>query len=104
MEAAKGKLKVIVHVGGMSQVQCAELAAHAQAIGADMIAAMAPCFFKPGSVDELIGFFKPIAASASRLPFYYYNMPSITGVSCRYTSSYRGQEANSQSGGSQVYS
>ena len=39
------------------------------------------CFFKPGSVDELIGFFKPIAASASRLPFYYYNMPSITGVS-----------------------
>ncbi len=49
-EAAKGKLKVIVHVGGMSQVQCAELAAHAQAIGADMIAAMAPCFFKPGSV------------------------------------------------------
>lgn len=81
MEAAKGKLKVIVHVGGMSQVQCAELAAHAQAIGADMIAAMAPCFFKPGSVDELIGFFKPIAASASRLPFYYYNMPSITGVS-----------------------
>ncbi len=81
MEAVKGKLKVIVHVGGMSQVQCAELAAHAQAIGADMIAAMAPCFFKPGSVDELIGFFKPIAASASRLPFYYYNMPSITGVS-----------------------
>ena len=46
-----------------------------------MIAVMAPCFFKPGSVDELIGFFKPIAASASRLPFYYYNMPSITGVS-----------------------
>lgn len=47
MEAAKGKLKVIVHVGGMSQVQCAELAAHAQAIGADMIAAMAPCFSSP---------------------------------------------------------
>lgn len=79
--AVKGKLKVVVHVGGMSQIQCAELAAHAQSIGADMIAAMAPSFFKPESVDDLINFFKPIAASAPELPFYYYNMPSITGVS-----------------------
>lgn len=78
--AVKGKLKVIVHVGGMSQVQCSELAAHAQAAGADMIVAMAPCFFKPESVDDLISFFKPIAAAAPKLPFYYYNMPSITGV------------------------
>lgn len=81
VEAVAGKLKVIVHVGGMSQVQCAELAAHAESIGADMTAAMAPCFFKPDSVNDLISFFKPIAASASSLPFYYYNMPSVTGVS-----------------------
>lgn len=81
VESVGGKLEVIVHVGGMSQVQCSELAAHAQAIGADRIAAMAPCFFKPESVDDLIHFFKPIAASAPKLPFYYYNMPSITGVS-----------------------
>lgn len=47
VRAVKGKLKVIVHVGGMSQPQCSELAAHAQATGADMIAAMAPSFFKP---------------------------------------------------------
>lgn len=81
VRAVKGKLKVIVHVGGMSQPQCSELAAHAQATGADMIAAMAPSFFKPETVDDLIKFFKPIAASAPELPFYYYNMPSITGVS-----------------------
>lgn len=81
VEAVKGKLKVVVHVGGMSQIQCAELATHAQSIGADMIAAMAPSFFKPESVEDLICFFKPIAASAPKLPFYYYNMPSITGVS-----------------------
>lgn len=81
VKAAAGRLKVAVHVGGMSQPQCAELAAHAQAIGADVIAAMAPCFFKPGSVKDLIDFFKPVAAAAPELPFYYYNMPSITGVS-----------------------
>lgn len=81
VNAAKGKLKVIVHVGGMSQMQCIDLASHAQSIGADMIAAMAPCFFKPSSIKELIDFFNPVAAAANRLPFYYYNMPSITGVS-----------------------
>ncbi|MCI5663569.1 MAG: dihydrodipicolinate synthase family protein [Mediterranea sp.] len=81
VNVAKGKLKVIVHVGGMSQMQCIDLASHAQSIGADMIAAMAPCFFKPTSIKELIDFFSPVAAAANRLPFYYYNMPSITGVS-----------------------
>lgn len=80
VKAAAGRMKVAVHIGGMSQPQCAELAAHAQAIGADVIAAMAPCFFKPGSIEDLIAFFKPIAAAAPELPFYYYNMPSITGV------------------------
>lgn len=79
--AAKGRFKVIVHVGGMSQPDCVELAAHAASVGADMIAAMAPGFFKPASVKDLVGFFKPVAAAAPELPFFYYNMPSITGVS-----------------------
>lgn len=39
-----------------------------------------PLFFKPGTVDELVDFFAPICHSAAGLPFYYYNMPSITGV------------------------
>lgn len=81
VEKGGNKLKIAVHVGGLSLPQSIELAAHAQYIGADMIAAMAPTFFKPQSVNDLISFFKPIAAAAPNLPFYYYNMPSITGVS-----------------------
>lgn len=81
VKAARGRFKVIVHVGGMSQPECVALAAHAQMIGADMIAAMAPGFFKPATVADLVDFFKPVAAAALSLPFYYYNMPSITGVS-----------------------
>ncbi|WP_289856766.1 dihydrodipicolinate synthase family protein [uncultured Duncaniella sp.] len=81
IKAAYGRMKVVVHVGGMSQPQCMELSAHAQTAGADAIAAMAPCFFKPSCVQDLIDFFKPVAAAASGIPFYYYNMPSITGVS-----------------------
>lgn len=77
----KGKIKIIVHVGGTSMFQSMELARHAQEIGADMIAAIAPFFFKPEKVEDLIAFFKPVAAAADKLPFYYYNMPSISGVS-----------------------
>lgn len=41
---------------------------------------MAPYFFKPQTAAELVAWFTPIANSNS-LPFYYYNMPSMSGVS-----------------------
>jgi N-acetylneuraminate lyase len=80
VSSARGRLKIIVHVGGTSLPQSVELASHAQEIGADCIAAMAPYFFKPATVSALIDFMEPVAASAPALPFYYYNMPSMTGV------------------------
>ncbi len=79
--AASGRFKVIAHVGSNSQFEAMELAHHAAEKGADAIGAMAPCFFKPNSVKDLVDFFAPIAQSAEALPFYYYNMPSMTGVS-----------------------
>ena len=82
---AKGKLKVIVHVGGNCQQQSIELAQHASEIGADGIAAIAPCFFKPQTTSDLIDFFVPVAAAAKEIPFYYYNMPAMTGVDLSVT-------------------
>lgn len=81
VKSANGRFKVIAHVGSNSLPEAAELAKHAQEVGADAIGAMAPSFFKPGSVKDLVDFFTPIAHAASELPFYYYNMPSMTGVS-----------------------
>ncbi|WP_278624934.1 dihydrodipicolinate synthase family protein [Parabacteroides gordonii] len=81
IKSANHRFKVIAHVGSNSQFEAIELARHAAKAGADAIASMAPCFFKPESVKELIAFFAPIAESAKELPFYYYNMPSMTGVS-----------------------
>lgn len=81
VKTAQGRFKVIAHVGSNSMHEAMELAAHAQEIGADAVGAMAPCFFKPATVRDLVAFFAPIAASAAELPFYYYNMPSMTGVS-----------------------
>ena len=53
----------------------------AQASGADAIGAMAPIFFKPASVDELIDWFALIIEPAPETPFYFYDIPSMTGVS-----------------------
>ena len=78
--SAAKRFKVIAHVGSNCQRDAMELASHAAQTGADAIASIAPSFFKPGTVDELVDFFAPICRAASELPFYYYNMPSITGV------------------------
>ena len=80
VKEAKGRFKVIAHVGDNCQRNAIELARHAAENGAWGIGAIAPNFFKPASVEELIRFFKPIAAAAPEIPFYYYNMPAMTGV------------------------
>ncbi|WP_298647763.1 dihydrodipicolinate synthase family protein [uncultured Proteiniphilum sp.] len=81
IRASKGDVRVIAHVGSNSQRESVELARHAAEAGAWGIGSIAPGFFKPASVRDLVDFFKPVAAAASELPFYYYNMPSMTGVS-----------------------
>lgn len=81
IKSANGRFKVIAHVGSNSINEAIELARHAQEVGADAIGAMSPCFFKPACVADLVDFFTPIAHAAEKLPFYYYNMPSMTGVS-----------------------
>jgi len=79
-QATKGTLKHIVHVGANSIVEARELAAHAQSIGADAIGAMPPCFFRPG-LEGVIAYCEAVASAAPKLPFYYYHIPSMTGVS-----------------------
>lgn len=78
--AAPG-FKVLVHVGHTCIEDSKALAADAQAAGAAGIAAMAPLYFKPGSVAALATYCAEIAAAAPRLPFYFYHIPSMTGVS-----------------------
>ncbi|MFA7583694.1 MAG: dihydrodipicolinate synthase family protein [Proteiniphilum sp.] len=85
IKQGEGGFKIIAHVGSDNQREAMELARHAAAQGADGIGCIAPSFFKPEKVKDLIDFFAPIAASAPQLPFYYYNMPSMTGVNLSVT-------------------
>lgn len=81
VDASKNKLSVFVHVGHNSLTEARELAAHAQAIGADYVSATPPAYFKVESVDMLVDSLKMIASGAPDLPLYYYHIPSLTGVS-----------------------
>jgi N-acetylneuraminate lyase len=73
-------LGVIAQIGTNSQPDAVELAKHAAALGVDAISAHAPCYFKPASIEELIDYFVPIADAASETPFYFYDIPQMTGV------------------------
>ena len=73
-------MRLFVHVGHNSLTECQRLARHAQAIGADAVAAIAPGFFKPAGISGLVEWCASIAAVAPALPFYFYHMPSMSGV------------------------
>ncbi|XP_052056732.1 N-acetylneuraminate lyase [Apodemus sylvaticus] len=75
--------QVVIHVGALNLKESQELAQHAAEIGADGIAVIAPFFFKSQNKDALISFLREVAAAAPALPFYYYHIPSVTGVKIR---------------------
>lgn len=79
-EVVAKRIRIIAHVGGTCQQECIELARHAASLEVDAVAAVAPYYFKPATVDDLIAFYQPIANVLGDIPFYTYHMPSITGV------------------------
>lgn len=80
VQATRGRVPVILQVGHTSLVEAQELAAHAQAIGADAISAVPPFYFKPATLDANVRCMAQIAGAAPDLPFYYYHIPQMTGV------------------------
>lgn len=78
---AKGSpLKLVVHVGANSLTDARTLAAQAQRLGAAAISAVAPSYFKPGSLRTLVDCCREVAAAAPATPFYYYDIPPMTGI------------------------
>lgn len=86
IDVAAGRLKVIVHAGANCLAEAAMLATHAQDIGADAVASISPCYFKPANVQLLVESVQQIAKACPQLPFYYYHIPSLTGVDFPMTS------------------
>jgi len=72
--------KIFVHIGSCNILEAAEMAEHAQANGADGIAMVPTFYFRPRTLNDLVEQCKYVASAAPELPFYYYNIPSLTGV------------------------
>lgn len=80
-EVAKGTpMRLVVHVGSNCLGDAKALAEQAQELNAVAVAALAPSYFKPRKVDLLVEWCAAIAAAAPGLPFYFYDIPSMTGV------------------------
>ncbi len=79
-KADSSDFKVIVHIGSTSIEESRMLMSHADRIGASAVGMMGPGYLKPDSVDALVSYCKGVANAAPEMPFYYYHMPSITGI------------------------
>jgi N-acetylneuraminate lyase len=79
VEAADGRVPVVVQVGHNSLKDARELAEHAALNGAAAISATCPSYFKIGETETLVVSMAEIAKVAPQTPFYYYHIPSLTG-------------------------
>lgn len=79
MAEARGKLTVIAHVACNNTADSKVLAAHAESLGVDAIAAIPPIYFKlpPYAVA---GYWNDISAAAPNTDFIIYNIPQLAGV------------------------
>lgn len=80
-EVLKGTaVRLVVHVGANCLAESRALVAHAQSHGAASVAMVSPSYFKPRSAEVLIECCREVAAAAPDTPFYFYDIPMLTGV------------------------
>ena len=79
MAEAKGKLTVIAHVACNNTADSRELAAHAESLGVDAIAAIPPIYFKlpPSAIAK---YWNDMSEAAPNTDFIIYNIPQLAGV------------------------
>lgn len=74
------QFRIVVHVGSTNLFEAARMAEHAQAHGADGFAMVPTFYFRPNTLLEMLDQCAYVAAAAPHIPFYFYNIPSLTGV------------------------
>ena len=79
MKAAEGKLTVIAHVACNNTSDSKKLAAHAQALGVDAIAAIPPIYFHLPEY-AIAEYWHDISSAAPDTDFVIYNIPQLAGV------------------------
>ena len=79
MAVARGKLTIIAHVACNNTRDSMDLAAHAESVGVDAIAAIPPIYFH--LPDRAIAkYWNDISSAAPNTDFIIYNIPQLAGV------------------------
>ena len=80
MEEARGKIVIIAHIACNNTADSKELAAHAESLGVDAIAAIPPIYFKlpPYAIAK---YWNDMSEAAPNTDFVIYNIPQLAGVS-----------------------
>ena len=79
MKASEGKLTVIAHVACNNTAESRELAAHAESLGVDAIAAIPPIYFHLPEY-AIAEYWNDISSAAPDTDFVIYNIPQLAGV------------------------
>ena len=79
MSEANGKLTVIAHVACNNTEDSMELAAHAEKLGVDAIAAIPPIYFHLPEY-AIAQYWNDISSAAPNTDFVIYNIPQLAGV------------------------
>ncbi len=79
VKAAEGKLTIIAHVACNNTKDSKELAAHAESLGVDAIAAIPPIYFHLPEY-AIAAYWNDISGAAPNTDFVIYNIPQLAGV------------------------
>lgn len=79
IDAAKGRIKIIAHVGGFNTKDSCELARFAEESGADAISAIPPIYYKLPE-EAVAEYWNAISAAAPDTDFIIYNIPQLASV------------------------
>ncbi|MBR3836426.1 MAG: dihydrodipicolinate synthase family protein [Clostridia bacterium] len=79
MQAVGGKMTIIAHVACNNTKDSMELAAHAESLGVDAIAAIPPIYFHLPE-DSIAKYWNDISSAAPNTDFIIYNIPQLAGV------------------------
>jgi len=78
VDQARGRAKIILHVGALTTRRTARMAEQVRQAGVDAICAVPPFFYRI-SDQAIVDHYKAVAAAAD-LPFFIYNLPQCTQV------------------------
>ena len=80
MKVAKGRITIIAHVACNNTADSMELAAHAESLGVDAIAAIPTIYFRLPE-HAIAQYWNDISSAAPNTEFIIYNIPQLAGVS-----------------------